>query len=288
MATTINALDFQPIMIFEQPKRNFERMKNKTKLCGSSKLLEKRSKFIECIHLIKPNYAQIYYVEDLHKTPHYSILGGEMKHFLKKCSVLSLPVVIYERDNSYFSKNDWVKVLNPGTDIWIRSIEGMFNQIQFQDLVKNRLENMNVDEKRNNVQKNYGFNTQDFTRYEKDSFSEPKVRKGTNKEIINCMVILTRVLKHVAGLNIIGPVFQVNKRGSTFANKLSACNELEGLTITKNSSIRVLNCHVDNKNCRQKGYNGVIVASMVHDHKRFAVIGYSRKSCGDYFERVKR
>ena len=291
MTTTKQVLDLQPILIFEQPNEKFDLMKNKKELCGSSKLLEKRAKFIKCIHCVKPNYAQIYYVEDLHKSPHYSILGEEMEHLLRKCSSLSLPVTIYENDQSYFRKNNWVKVLNPATNIWESNIKDLFNQIQLHDLIKNRLENIKVDEKRNNIQKCYGFHTQDYTMYGKDSFSKPKVRKGTNEEqIINCMVVLTSLLKCMADFSIIDPGFQLHERGSMFATKFSPRNELEGLTIAKNSSTNILHCHIDTKNCPKKGYNGVIVASMVNliDHSRVAVIGYSRKSCGDYFERVKR
>lgn len=239
-------------------------------------------------HIIDLCEKQIYFLKNLHITPHYTISTDQVNTFKEKCIYQKMKVQHYQCGMSHF--NDFLIIINYNTRHWSSEVNDLFKNIQF-DVLQNMFLTEKRDKNRNNYQKSFGFCNQSFTAYTKKNISQPKLYTNTLEPIIiETMELLTAILNKLKKLGYISKdEFDSSYRNKIFAQQMSLVNCIEGLTVASNDISHKLKDHVDTKNCAQTNYNGVIGVCLIQNqNRRTVLLGYGKKVCYDYMLRRSR
>jgi hypothetical protein len=196
-------------------------------------------------------------------------------------------VKFYTRNKSHVSVDNYINIWNEGTNEYT-AIKSHMDEILFNPVL-DVLKSCAVSE-RGNVQTSFGFSQQNQNGWDEDTHvNKPQANKNTDIVIPHMLILtkLTKVTKTVKWMTN-------SKRTQTFAARLHKLNKIEGCTLvmTDLKNVFLVNCHVDKYICAQSPHNYSIIASSIGitdgKLKQLAVIGYGRKSIGDYMKRVDK
>jgi hypothetical protein len=178
-----------------------------------------------------------------------------------------------------------MRIWNEGTRAF-KQISSEFSKIDFNE-VHGIVKSMPISD-RGNIVGCYGFSQQN-SKGELDletCMNKPQPKEG-NAQVIPIMVVLSK-------LGVITETIKgdpKSPRMQDFSGRLHTQNLLEGLTLgmTDRGMAETVFAHVDQYNCHDKEHNHLVIASSVglveRKIKRLAIIGYGRKSIGDFMIR---
>jgi hypothetical protein len=256
---------------------------------------------IEQYHILEPNQEQVYFCLGLHKTPHYSIPALQLQQYKDRLVLngvdLASKVTIYESDQSYVGNHRFLEVYNGNTPELERVEQEYHTTVDFRRIIDDcsGLEAFPCGSKQQNV----GFSGLHLKiRDPVTSVVKPGKCDGTDEKIdvLLSLSLLGQKLNLFEKRQFNN---EVNERlhSQSFANSIGASNELEGLTVgLADSDAQLLHCHCDVNNCSLPGHDFFIVASTIvldvsnpsqPKFIRAVAIGYDRKTCSNYVNRVK-
>jgi len=212
-----------------------------------------------------------------------------------KAKGLLSKTLIYSNDKSHLD-GDFIAIYNWNTPEFTTHLQTLIQDIPFEELYKN-IKKQKINKKRGNDQYNVGFTGQSYdTEYEKKypGVKKPSLSRKHGSDIdLKNMKTLSKIIKTIKG----NECFAEEHRNTIFANTIptkfqkESTDEIvtEGYTAAITNRKKILQCHVDGKNDRRKGYDTVICCSahIVQDDsiQRVAALGYGKKCCSDFFKR---
>jgi hypothetical protein len=280
------SLPFSQILVFDEVIMNTPRNKKEKWLKNTN--LTKWDHIYER-HVIFPCKKQIYFVKDLHIHNHFSIKSDNLFALVNKlCTEKKMRRVhFYSSYKSY--KNEFILIINGGSSEWTDDIEDLHNELNLVHTARViNLHDNDVDPKRNNIQRSYGFSSQSYSTYKETSVPKPRLLKGTNNSVlVEKMDCLSKLIVLLKDKKLIKQnVFSDPIRNSLFSNLISPDNVLEGMSICLQECDECLVSHTDSNNCKSSEYNGVLGVSTISCNTRIIILGYGKNVAIKYCQRL--
>ena len=301
-----------PSMAIETTTILFQPNPSSIKLEGS--LHPNRKGFLTNVVEMENGRQGCYAAFDLRRYPHYQVdrCRGGSKAFRTAVLAMDTPHVVLQRTSSHTHSEVGI-VVNDGTKEF-SSISGLFNKLPFQNYMDRYLEQppatttpskQTPDPVRASIKWHYGFATLNLKVPDGELVAIPAVNMGIDDDAIRCMEKMTALLKALCTTsNIRYPFAHQPERKERFSGSLTTnrcgqtgSNDIEALSIgittfnlSSPSKNEIFPCHVDANNdpeqdCTVCAYRFYICDGTVY---RVAILGYSRKSIGDYIRRTPR
>jgi hypothetical protein len=272
-----------------------------------------RWKYVSDLHVVMPNFRQLYIFRTL-EWKHYHCDREELSKAVKK-SQLDIDVHIYPPNENVLDSK-FAKVINVNFDTRTMAL---LNTIPwkkmaasvYQDTVSLSLKakirkkpakkpapgtKKPATPKRQQFFKDSGY-TGGQCLIDKDSIgvAMPALKPSTDQFHIKAMVALSALLKNHVFQELQETVFfdaENITRCHDFAQKLHPDNVLESLRAALSNVLNPCGCHDDAHNDRHPNFAPVITFSIFLKidgvYYRFAIIGYSRMSIRQYYERTQQ
>lgn len=251
---------------------------------------QKKYKYVVNRHMVFPCLKQIYFVKDLHVHKHYSIPFKNLSKFLEDSQTSNYLKEIYFYSSHMSYMNDFIVVINHNTTMWSKNISLLHDNLNLPSLVHILTQHKSkIDPKRNTVQQSFGYSSQSYTTYKETSLPKPRLLKGSqNSQIVNAMENLSDMLKFLKKENILDAnIFNNALRNNKFSQSISFKNIFEGITLCLQSSSESLGSHIDQNNCKDNKYNGVLGVSLIKGRDRIVILGYGKNVARCYMNKLE-
>jgi hypothetical protein len=311
----VNSLDDIPLkernlcLVVERPRSGYEDSYGRA---GNPRMGVnfERWRYVSDIYVVMPNIQQLYLFRTL-EWKHYHCDKDKLLEAVAS-SKLSIEVHLYLPTEDYvLDCDDFVKVINVDFDEttreamlaipWKEIATSIYTGIVGPELEKKMKKKNEASActaaagsfKRQKFHVDVGYTT-GLCLIGKDDrgVSLPVPKPSTDELHIKAMVALSALLKHHIFTDLKETVYfdavNVNRRGD-FAGKLHADNVLEALRSALSNVLNPCGCHDDGHNDKHHNFSPVVTFSIFVEVDgvvyRLAIIGYSRKSIREYYER---
>jgi hypothetical protein len=290
MSTKDELLDFPPLA-FEQMHPSFLGMPGRTRVAEQGGLHWKILPHHECTHLSLVSASGGYILKNGSLSPHYSIPACDVPDFISDHQVNGANVRTYEPDSSY-TKGDFYRVINYGTDEYTSEFAKLLDQLNFPCLLEEIVSLPDaVNKLRNAKQVHVGWTSGVSLSSQSDGTSIPNLRQNLTVQWKVRGKVMTQIADLLSSGIEVGKLFNNPERNKQFAAKIHVDCRIEAMT---GSLTDLLKIHLDLANDdsafgKEFNYNYLVAAwrcyTVENKVYRVAILGYSRKSVGDSIHR---
>ena len=219
--------------------------------------------------------SQCYCVNNLHSTNHYTINLSDIKKWKKRAVEKRIAIIEYSLESNH--SNDFIQIVND-----FSKVPKWFEIPSMNDMLLKKIDKEKVGN-RGNQAMNFGFNA--VNRYYTDSYQLKQPMRFINVNHMD-LVIVQEYVKYKELLSKITKYFHEKAFNDSNRQQLTKSPGFETLTFSLLAFENCVSMHKDIMNDDNENYNYTTVISkgvIVNDiFKRFAVIGYTRKSIAKY------